>query len=156
MQQRDESCRMEIWKFFCDSGGAFGERGNDWPADHAGRIQYFQCVKNLDGVTLLVSPKMNKRSNLRKSFPPALRLLYLFNKRQRASRLNGDGFGVNRDRFRDRVSNDLSPGVDSGPIGFAATRIALRPQAPRFHRGRRLLAYHRMAPVLLRHRDGPR
>ena len=33
--------------------------------------------------------------NFRKSFPNALRLLYLFNKRQRASRLNGDGFDVN-------------------------------------------------------------
>ena len=66
MQQRNESCRMEIWKFFCDSGGAFGERGNDWPADHAGRIQYSQCVKNLDGATLLVSPQVNERKCLQR------------------------------------------------------------------------------------------
>ena len=61
--------------------------------------------------------------NFRKSFPNALRLLYLFNKRQRASRLNGDGFDVNRDRFRDRVSNGFSPAVDFSPTGFAAARI---------------------------------
>jgi hypothetical protein len=32
---------MEAWKFFRDSGGAFGEGRNDRPADHASRIQFF-------------------------------------------------------------------------------------------------------------------
>jgi len=64
VQQRDESCRMEIWKFFCDSGG-LRERQR-LPADHTGRIQYSQCVKNLDGATLLVSPQVNERKCLQR------------------------------------------------------------------------------------------
>ena len=66
MPRHPESCPREIWKFFCYSGGAFGERGNDWPPDHAGRIQYSQCIKNLGGATLLVSPKMNERKCLQR------------------------------------------------------------------------------------------
>jgi len=66
VQQRDESCRMEKWKFFCDSGGAFGERGNDWQRTTPAGSNTLNASRISNGATLLVSPKVNERKCLQR------------------------------------------------------------------------------------------